>query len=71
MKGNTMSTTQEPAVLIATIMAVVQAALGLLVGFGLDLSADQVAAVMTFSGAVLALIAGVVIRGQVTPTRAP
>jgi hypothetical protein len=60
--------TQEPAVIITMIMAVIQAALGLLVGFGLELTEDQITAVLTFSGSVLALVAGIVIRGQVRPT---
>lgn len=44
-------------------MAVVQAALALAVSFGLDLTGDQVAAIMAFSAAVLGWIA----RSKVAP----
>jgi hypothetical protein len=46
------------------ILAVVQAAIALAVGFGLNWSGDQVALVTAFSAAVLGLIA----RQQVSPT---
>ena len=54
---------REPAM----ILAVVQAALALLMGFGLKLTGDQVALVMAFLAAVLGLLT----RSQVTsPTTA-
>ncbi|CAN5749285.1 hypothetical protein BH23CHL7_BH23CHL7_17180 [soil metagenome] len=46
------------------ILAVIQAAIALAVGFGLNWSGDQVALVTAFSAAVLGLIA----RQQVSPT---
>jgi hypothetical protein len=46
------------------ILAVVQAAIALAVGFGLNWSGDQVALVTAFSAAVLGLVA----RQQVSPT---
>ena len=49
---------REPAM----ILAVVQAALALLMGFGLKLTGDQVALVMAFLAAVLGLLT----RRQVT-----
>lgn len=45
------------------ILAAIQAAIALVSAFGLQLSADQVAALVAFSAAVL----GVVARQQVTP----
>jgi hypothetical protein len=51
----------EPAV----VAGVVQALLGLLLAFGVDLSTEQVGAVMAVTAALLALV----VRSQVTPTR--
>ena len=45
-------------------MAVVQALLALLIAFGLNLTGDQVGAIMAFSAALLALV----VRQNVTPT---
>lgn len=47
-------------------LALVQTALALGVGFGLDLTGEQTAAVMAFAAAVLGFLA----RSQVTPTEA-
>jgi hypothetical protein len=47
-------------------MAAVQAVLGLIVAFGVGLTADQTAAIMAASAAVLALVT----RTQVTPNAA-
>lgn len=43
----------------------VQAILGLLLAFGLDLSKEQVGSIMVLTAALLAFVA----RGKVTPTR--
>lgn len=43
----------------------IQAVLGLLLAFGVDLSTEQVGSVLALSAAMLAFIA----RGKVTPTR--
>lgn len=51
----------EPAML----MAVVQALLALLLAFGLELTTEQVGAILAFSAAVL----GLVVRKQVVPKR--
>lgn len=52
--------TNEPVL----VLGVVQAALALLVGFGLGLTGEQTAAIVAFSAALLSLIA----RSKVTPT---
>lgn len=51
----------------AATLAVVQAALALAVGFGLDLSAEQVGLILAFTAAVL----GWITRTQVTPVKSP
>lgn len=51
---------REPAL----VAGIVQAVLALLLAFGVDLTQDQVAAVMGVTAAVLALI----VRSQVSPT---
>lgn len=51
---------REPAV----ILGLVQAALAVILSFGVDLSADQVGTILAFSAAFLALVT----RSQVTPT---
>lgn len=50
---------REPAL----ILGLIQSALALAVGFGLNLSGDQVALIMAFSAALIAVIT----RSQVTP----
>ena len=47
----------------AAILAAIQTGIAAFVAFGLDLSGDQVAAVMAVSGAILGLIT----RSKVTP----
>jgi hypothetical protein len=47
----------------ALVAGLVQAVLTLVVAFGLDLSTEQVAAILTVTGAVLALV----VRSQVSP----
>lgn len=51
---------KEPAVIVSLVAAL----LGLAASFGLDLSQEQTAAIL----AVVTIVAGLVIRGQVTPT---
>lgn len=51
----------EPAV----VAGIVQALLGLLLAFGVNLSTEQVGAVMAVTAALLALL----VRSQVTPVR--
>ena len=46
------------------ILAVVQAAIGLVASFGLNLSGEQMGAIMAFTAAVLGFVA----RQRVTPT---
>jgi uncharacterized membrane protein len=50
----------EPAVIVSLVAAI----LGLAASFGLNLSADQTAAIM----AVVTIVAGLVIRSKVTPS---
>ena len=52
----------------ALVMAVIEAVLVLLVAFGVPISNDQKAAVIGLASAVLALVGGLVVRSQVTPT---
>ena len=47
----------------AAIMAALQAAIALAIAFGLDLSDEQIGAIL----AVVATIAGLIVRSQVTP----
>lgn len=51
---------REPAL----VLGLVQAALALAIGFGLDLSTEQLALILGFTAAVLSVIT----RSQVTPT---
>ncbi len=60
--GN-LSFSQEPAIYIALANAV----LLVLVNFGIPITGDQKVAIDTLLGAVLAVLAGIVIRSQVTP----
>lgn len=47
----------------ALVAGLVQAVLALLIAFGLDLTADQVATILAVTAAILALV----VRSQVTP----
>lgn len=47
------------------ILALVEAAIGLVIAFGIDLSTEQSAAILTVTGALLAIVA----RQAVTPAR--
>jgi hypothetical protein len=51
---------REPALILAFVSAVI----ALVISFGLDLSTDQVGAIM----AVVAALLGLITRSQVTPT---
>lgn len=63
--GGTVST--EPAITVASITAVVAAVIGLLVAFGVDLSDDQQKAILGLVAVAAPIVAGVLIRGKVTP----
>lgn len=54
---------REPAVIIGAIMSLI----ALLVGFGLKISGEQINLINTFLSALAPIIAGVVIRSQVSP----
>lgn len=56
----------EPvAVIVGAGMVAVNAVLGAVVAFGVDLTADQTAAVVTLANAVAAVVLAVVARGRV------
>lgn len=57
---------REPIVTVAAITAVVSAALGVLVAFGLPLPEGAGDAIMVFVGAVAPLVVAWVARGRVT-----
>ena len=57
----------EPAITVASITAVVVAAIALLVAFGVQVSDEQAAAIVGFVAVVGQLVAGYVTRGKVTP----
>lgn len=54
----------EPARVVAVLLALI----GLGAAFGLNLTDDQVAAIVALVAAILALIGGETVRAQVTPT---
>ena len=54
----------------AAVLAVIQAALTVAVTFGLHLTVEQVGALLTFSGLLLALVANNVTTSTATPTLA-
>jgi hypothetical protein len=54
---------REPALILAAL----QAALALAIGFGLHISPEQTALIMAFAAA----IAGLIVRSSVTPTASP
>lgn len=64
-KESTMK--NEPAITVASITAVVVAAIALLVAFGVQVSDEQAAAIVGFVAVVGQLVAGYVTRGKVTP----
>lgn len=53
----------------ARILAVIAAGLSLAIGFGLEISGEQVNRIMIFAYAVIALVAGEVTRSQVVPVK--
>lgn len=55
----------EPALIISAVMGVIEAALALLVAFGLGLTAEQTGALLAFAAAVGAVVSGLFIRSQV------
>jgi hypothetical protein len=57
----------EPAVTHGVLASVVSALLALGASFGLHLSADQQAAVVTVVAVLAPLVAGFITRGKVTP----
>ena len=63
--------TLEPVAVVNAAVAIVEAAIALAVGFGLDWTAEQVALVMAVVVAVAALVKTLWARGQVTPVLAP
>jgi hypothetical protein len=63
--------TLEPVAVVNTAVAIVEAAIALAVGFGLDWTPEQVALVMAAVVALSALVKTLWARGQVTPVAAP
>jgi hypothetical protein len=63
--------TLEPLAVVNTAVAIVEAAIALAVGFGLDWTPEQVALVMAVVVALAALVKTLWARGQVTPVAAP
>jgi len=63
--------TLEPVAVVNAAVAIVEAAIALAVGFGLNWTAEQVALVMAVVVAVAALVKTLWARGQVTPVLAP
>lgn len=63
MKGLLEQMAERIRIEPVAVMAVVQAVIGLFTAFGLEWTADQVAAVLTVTAAILALIT----RQKVTP----
>lgn len=57
----------EPLVTVASITALVAAALALLVSFGLNLSGDQQTAILGFVAVAAPLVVAGVARSKVTP----
>jgi hypothetical protein len=58
---------REPLVTVASITAVVSAVLALVVAFGLDLTADQQAAILGAVAAVAPIAVALIVRPRVTP----
>lgn len=62
---------REPLLTTAGVTAVVAAILAVLFAFGLDLTADQTAAILGLVGVIAPLVVALVARGKVTPTADP
>lgn len=58
----------EPAVTIGSVTALVAAAITLLVAFGVDISTDQKAAIMGVVTIAAPIVAGLLIRRKVSPS---
>lgn len=65
--GVEVKSSGEPALLQATATAVVAAAIGLLVSFGLPITDEQQNAILSFVAVIAPLVAGVLIRRSVVP----
>jgi len=63
--------TLEPVAVVNATVAIVEAAIALAVGFGLDWTPEQVALVMAVVVALSALVKTLWARGQVTPVANP
>jgi hypothetical protein len=63
--------TLEPVAVVNATVAIVEAAIALAVGFGLDWTPEQVALVMAVVVALSALVKTLWARGQVTPVASP
>lgn len=59
--------TYEPAVWLATGSGIVAASIVLLVSFGVGVTPEQKAAILTLVTLIIPIIGGVATRGQVTP----
>lgn len=57
----------EPAITIASVTALVAALISLLVAFGVDISTDQKAAILSVVTVGAPIVAGLLIRRKVTP----
>lgn len=62
---------REPLATASGITAVVAAVIGLLVAFGIDLTEDQKAAILTAVGVLGPIAVALIARGRVTPLAAP
>jgi len=60
-------TTREPALVIGTLTAIVDAGLVLLFAFVTSFSAEQQAAILAFATAAVSMLAALVTRTQVSP----
>ena len=63
--------TLEPVAAVNATVAILEAAIALAVGFGLDWTPEQVALVMAVVVALAALVNTLWARGQVTPVASP
>lgn len=62
-----MSFSEEPAVWIAGVGAIVEALVVLLITFGVPITGEQKGAINALVTVILTLVTGVLIRSQVTP----
>lgn len=66
-----MNMKREPVAIVNAIIAVIEAAIALLVAFGLDLTKEQVGAIMAFVAAVGGFMGTLIVRPRVTPVADP